>query len=243
MPPLAVRVDILEQPLSGQILQRLDDPRQAPVAHTGAMHDAALALELEHDPLAAGLHMPVAQRGQPEAAVGPGVFVVADPDQGRLQQAHRGGDDLLLAEGVTAKIGLDLGADRRQGAAEGGHAGELGLVARRPPARVIAVLLAAPGVAAGGLDVAERVSANPDLFVGRRNGQFLDPGDHRRIGDQPAVRVDIDEAAVQSSSADARFVVVHIAKAGFEGGVEIGGRGIHLPKTPIGRIGLRRPQG
>jgi hypothetical protein len=51
---------------------------------------------------------------------------------------------------------------------------------------VIAVLLAAPGVAARRLDVRARVGRDPDVGPGRRYGQPLDAGERLGVGDQAA---------------------------------------------------------
>jgi hypothetical protein len=93
----------------------------------------------------------VAQGGQAEGAVLAGVLLVADADQGRFEQAHDGGQHLAARQAGPRQVPLDAGANCRQGQAEGDHAVVLDLVARLPPARVVAVLLAAAGILAGGL--------------------------------------------------------------------------------------------
>ena len=67
------------------------------------------------------------------------------------------------------EVRVDALADRRQQPGEGDHPLELRAVAVLAVARVVAVLLAAPGVATGRLQVAARVGADPDVRPGRRD--------------------------------------------------------------------------
>ena len=64
------------------------------------------------------------------------------------------------------------------------------LVAHLAPARMIAVLLAPARVAAGGLQVAVRVGADPHLGPGRRDRQRADAPQRLGIADRRAVRAD-----------------------------------------------------
>src|SRR5262245_13276118 len=78
------------------------------------MVDAALAAEAESDPGAADSRMPVAQRCQAETAVGPGVFLVADADQGVLEQLDDGGEDFFAGRAATALVAPEPGPQPRQ---------------------------------------------------------------------------------------------------------------------------------
>src|SRR5688572_29975509 len=107
--------------------------------------------------------MTIPHRREPERLVLPGVLVVADADEGCLQQANDGGDDLFPGEAVLAQILIDALANARQRAPERDHVLVFRLVADLPPFGVIAVLLATARIAAGGLDVAVRRGADPDV--------------------------------------------------------------------------------
>ena len=126
---------------------------------------------------------------------------------------------------------------------------ELGLVAPRSPARVVAVLLASAGVAAGGLEVARRVRADPDVGPGRRDGQRADPREDRlsRIGSPSGGSV--AEAAPGATPVDARARVGGIAQPG-RAGVRprgrsglAGWRGRSSPNTAPPPLPAHRPGG
>ena len=67
----------------------------------------------------------------------------------------------------------------------------LDLVAHDAPFRVIAVLLAAAGIASRRLQMAARVRTNPDIRPRRRNRQRSNALQLGRVGDRPPVRPDI----------------------------------------------------
>ena len=83
---------------------------------------------------------------------------------------------------------------------------------------MVAVLLAPTGVAAGGLEMAVGVGTDPDLAIGRRNGQLVQPADLLGVADALAVGIEIDEALALPASTDARLAVVDVAEAGGQGG-------------------------
>ena len=121
------------------------------------------------------LDVAVAQRGQAEALVVARVLLVADADQRGLEQAHDGRQHLLARQAAAAQVGVDARADRRQRAAEREHAVELVRVAHARASAVVAVLLAAAGVAPGRLQVALARRADPDVGPGRRDRQHAQP--------------------------------------------------------------------
>ena len=102
------------------------------------------------------------------------VLVVADADVGGVEQVHDRREHPLAAEVAARHVLVDPLADLRQRRAEGDHPVVLGLVAHRLPSRVVAVLLAAARVAAGGLQVAVRRRADPHVRPRRRDRQRLD---------------------------------------------------------------------
>src|SRR6185437_12187917 len=88
------------------------------------------------------------------------------------------------------------------------------LVAHAAPARMIAVLLAAPGVAADSLNVAIRIRTDPDIGPGRRHRQRLDAPQDRAVADEMAGGVAIGEAGPGATPRDARRGVADITQAG-----------------------------
>ena len=103
------------------------------------------------------------------------VLLVADADQRRLEQPHDRGQHLLARQAAAAR---GRARPRRGCAAAPGRTRSCGsyLASSRDlaPARVVAVLLAAPRVAAGRLDVAVGERADPDVRPGRRDGERAD---------------------------------------------------------------------
>ena len=78
-------VDVLKEHLAGQLLAALDHARHPTVGDAELVLDSTLASKDEPDRRAADLDVPVAQRRQAERAVFPGVLLVADAREGRLQ--------------------------------------------------------------------------------------------------------------------------------------------------------------
>jgi hypothetical protein len=137
--------------------------------------------------IALDLHVPVAQRGQTERSVRARVLVVAHPDEGLVEQPHHRGEDLSPGQVARAQVALDLLAQGGEDLTELQHPAELRLVARLAIERMVAVLLAAAGVARGGLDVALRIGADPHVGPGRGDDQRFDAaplavGDARAVG-------------------------------------------------------------
>ncbi len=95
------------------------------------MLDAALATEVEVDVGALDVDVTLAQRGQAEGAVGPGILLVADADERHLEEAHHRRQHLLPAERRLPEARLDARADPRQHLGEGHHALVFRLVAHR----------------------------------------------------------------------------------------------------------------
>src|SRR3954471_17995258 len=174
---------------------------------------AALAPELEAQGGAVDISVLAAQGGDPKGVVLFGVLLVADPDEGRLQQLDDRGEHLLPPQAALRHVLLEPLADPGQGLAEGDHAAELGLVAHLPPFGVVAVLLAPAGVAPGRLQVAVRAGADPDVRPGRRDGQLADALQGLLVPDRAPLGVDVGEALAALLAADAGLVVRDIAQA------------------------------
>src|SRR5258708_4956981 len=171
---LAGGVDVFEKLVPWQILALLDDAREAPVGDRHRVIDPALAAEAEAHFCALDLDVPSAQRGEPEGAVLARVLVVAHADEGLVEQHHHGGEDLAPGEIPRAQIAFHALADFGEDFAELEHAAELRLVARLAVQGVVAVLLAAAGVARGRLDMTIGIRGDPALRPGGRNHQGVD---------------------------------------------------------------------
>ena len=117
-------------------------------------------------------HAGPAQRGQAEALVVACAYV-ALPTRIRVLSSSRTTVASTFSRGrprwpISAAMRSRM---RGQRLAEVEHAFVLRAVAHLAPARMVAVLLAAPVVAAGRLDVAVGVGADPDIGPGRRDRQ------------------------------------------------------------------------
>lgn len=151
--------------------------------------------------------MPVLERRQAEALVLLGVGGVSDPDQSVFQEVDDGRQHLLARQAALAHVGRNALADGGQGLAEIQHTLVLRTVAYFPPALMVAVLLAAPVVAAGRLDVALGVGADPDVGIGRRDRERLDAAQRLLVLDGRSVGIAEAETLAGLAPPDAGFLV------------------------------------
>ena len=200
---LAVVVEVLEQVLARQVLRPLDDPGDPAVGDLQHPLLPRLALEAEAKARPLDPDVPVAEGRQAEAAVVAGVGGVADADQGGVEQPDDAGDDLVAREAAAGEVALDRAAQLRQRPGEVEEVRVFDLVPAGGPAFVIAVLLAAADVLAGGLQVAVGVGGDPDVLPGRRDDQRRDPVEDGSVGDAAAVRPMVGETAAGAPSPDA----------------------------------------
>ncbi len=149
-------------------IQRL---RQKLVAHGDTAGRTALALIGTDDLAAFDLDMRLSQA---DRAIGLAARP-ADAQRAPVQQADNGGEAKLARAIRIGEIMAHTAAQFRQGMAEGDEIIELGRIARRRPGRVVAVLKAARLVASGGLDVATRIGADPDVLPGGRQNERAAP--------------------------------------------------------------------
>src|SRR4051812_36571584 len=92
------------------------------------------------------------------------------------------------------------------------------VVASLAPVGVVSVLLASARVPPGGLQVAARVGADPDVVVRGRNGELRDASQRARITDRPSRRADVVElrrrllpvAALPAHAANAARLVADV---------------------------------
>jgi hypothetical protein len=209
LPPPVV-IDVLEQMLPGEFLAALHDAGGRWVGEPRGLLHPALAPEADLQGGGACVHMPVAQRGQPERAVFGGVFLVAHAHRGAVQQPHDGRDHRLQRQRPAPQVARHRAADARQGAAELAQAVELLLPLLRLPVGVVAVLLAAPRIAAGGLQMTAWIGADPHLGVGGRDRQAPDAVELCGVADRAARGAQIHEAFAAPHPGPAGCVVLRI---------------------------------
>src|SRR5256886_11878847 len=169
---LAVAVDALEELLSRDFEEPLDDSRHPAVVQFDRVLLPTLTPEGEADLGADDVDVPVAQRRQPVGAVLLSVLVIPDADSGVFKQADDGREHLLLWQAGPFEVAVGMFADLRQRLGEGEHAVVLDGVADLAPARVVAILLAPARVAPGRLQVATGAGTDPATGAGGREGEW-----------------------------------------------------------------------
>jgi hypothetical protein len=142
--------------------------------------------------------------GQAERAVLVGVLRAARAEETEVGQTDRGGQDPLPDQAPGLHVVREDLAYVRQGGAEQPDPVMLIVVPLLPPQIVVAVLAAACGIGADGLDVALRIGADPHVLPGRRDNQGLDAGQDLRIADDGRIRPEVAEAAPAAPAQDAR---------------------------------------
>ena len=110
----------------------------------------------------------------------PAALRAADPQPDPPVRPARAGR-MEPVDRAQGEARLVRAADRRQAVGEGQHVMVFGALAHLPEARVIAVLLAATRIAAGGLDMTVGLRADPHICPGRGNGKRLDALEGRSI--------------------------------------------------------------
>src|SRR5690606_34731850 len=81
--------------------------------------------------------------------------------------------------------------------------------------RMVAILLASPGITPSGLDVAILPGTYPDVLPSRRNRQRLDAAKDARIIQTMAAQPQIDKSASATLTTNARRPIGNIMKSGF----------------------------
>jgi len=210
-PPPAL-AEILEELLAGELLRAAHDAGHARVVQLDRLLLAALAAEAQPQRGAREARVPVAQGRQAVRVVLSRVLLVADARAARFQETHERGEDLLARQAPAPQVRAHPPPDGRQRPGEGGETVELRRVAQLAPARVVAVLLAPPRVAARGLDVAARVGGDPDLAPGGRDGQRADARQRARIAKGRAARVAVGEGAAAAEAGDAGVRIARVVQ-------------------------------
>ena len=118
---------------------------------------ALLGDVVEQDALAGHPHVPLFQRRGAVVMIQFGVPLSADAEEAEVDEPDRARGHAVLVEPAAFEVVHGGRPERGQGAGEPQHVRELLRVPLLAPGLVIAVLGAAPGVDAGGLDVPQRI--------------------------------------------------------------------------------------
>ena len=170
-PPTAVPVGEQLESAGAPALQPLQQRSQHRILDRERAADASLGSVVEHDGRSVDLHVALADRREPERAMAVRVLLGSDAEHGAVQQPHSDGHGATLGHVGLGEVELHGATDRRQCAREGLDALELLDVLTLPPGGVVQVLAPAGGVGAGGLQVTERVAADPHVLPRRRDRQ------------------------------------------------------------------------
>src|SRR5262249_40594005 len=154
---------------------------------------AALAAKAKADRAPRHVDMTIAQRREAVGAVLACVLLVADADARYLEQADDRRQNFLAWQARPREVAFDRCANLGQRRRERDHSAVFRLVANRAPARMVPILLSALCVTAGGLDVAVRERADPDVLPRGRDHEGPDPPERRRVVDSIPARGEVLE--------------------------------------------------
>ena len=189
---LAVLVDVLEQLLAGQVAAAPDDRGEAPVAQA---RPRAACPDLPRN--RKRIDEPRTDAWRSRSVVSPNErfsrAYSSLPTRISVSSSRRTTAARTFSRGRPGRPRSRVDAARGSPAAPGRtrSAARTSPTSRRAPvAGVVAVLLAAPRVAAGRLEVAVRVRADPDVGPGRRDRERPDPVERLVVADPPSVGVD-----------------------------------------------------
>ncbi len=195
---LALVVEILKQFLPRQLAAPFDEPGQPLVGQLDAPHLSRLAAEVKANRRPANLGVLIVQRGEAVGAIGARVFFVTHADQRVLEQEHDDRQDFVARQPRQLEIAAHPPAHPRQGGPERQHPPVFFLIANFPPPRVVAVLLAATGVATGRLQVTVGERTDPNVAPRRRDHQAVNPGERLGVAHGATVNADESKSAPRS---------------------------------------------
>src|SRR5438552_6280639 len=182
------------------------------ITHINLVVLPALSAEPKEDPRANDIDVPRAKCGQPERSVLARVLAVANTHEGLIQDSHGRREHSFAWDAWPRQISVDAFADPWEGFREVDQSVIFRLVADLSPALVIAVLLSAPSIAPGGLDVTDRARRDPHIGPRRRDRESSDSFELALVADRDAVAVGVDEPAPVPPAANAGLVVVRVAQ-------------------------------
>src|SRR5690606_41071789 len=155
------------------------------------------------------------------------VGIVAHPHQRLGQQRDHHRDHLAAGETALAQVAPQPAAQPWQGLAERDDAVELAGATHLLPVGVVAVLLAPAGIAAGRLQVAVALAADPHVRPRRRDGEPADPVHQLAVGYPAAIGFQVSEPVAGTAAGDPRLVVADVAESGlFTDGGRFGDMGV-----------------
>ena len=207
-PCLALRRDVGEQVGTRQVVDRLKDALEPPVAQAVGHPPAALrAVFQPHHALLQG-EMPRLERRRPVGRVpAPGIGAVADADMRLIDQRRYRRERKVEIPRRPLQVARHAPPQTRQGGTEGRQLAVLDLGAPGLPVGVIAILLAARLVDAGRLQMPGLARADPHVPPGRRDAQAPDPREALFARHRAAVRVQVAEAPAAAPAPDAGLLV------------------------------------
>jgi len=186
-------LDVLEQLVSRKVEAAPQNPREPAVGERHVVLAARLAAKAQADAIAGHLDVACAKRREPEAAVVAAIALLTDAHERPIEEPDHRGQNLASWQARRREVAGDGAPDRGQPGGEVGEAVELVQVAQGAPLHVVAILAAAARVAAGRLQMAVRVAADPHRRPRRRNRERIDARDLRGVGELAALAVDVAE--------------------------------------------------
>src|SRR5688572_8379439 len=121
--------------------------------------------------------MAAKQGRRSEALVVAGIAGIADPHLFLVEKSDDGGNDPVLRQSMTPEVAVDLSPDLGQRRSELGEVAIFPLVAPSPELGMVAILLAAPRIDPGRLEVAVGVRTEPGVGVGGGEPDGVQPVD------------------------------------------------------------------
>src|SRR5215471_10138726 len=155
---------------------------------------APFALELKSQFFSGHGGVAVTQGGQTKGTIMARILFISHTNQCRLQELDQSGQHLPLGQVRKPHVFPNLFSDERQPLRKLAQAGIFGFIADRPPASMIAILLAPPCVAPRRLQMSVGILANPDFLPSRRDDQSLDAPDFLLVLKQPPIACDVTES-------------------------------------------------
>jgi hypothetical protein len=193
----------LEDLLTREILQFLHHPRQFRVFKVDVVLDSAFATEVEGQPGSVHSDMPVAERRQPETAIGLGIFPVADARERGLKKADDRREDFLSRQSLPPEVSFYSCPNFREYSTAQDHAVVLAFIPRKAHDR---------------LQMAVGMTAYPHILVGRRNRERADPGQRLLVRDRTALVVNVVESFNGALAVNSRRVKANVMQAGHGSG-------------------------
>lgn len=184
---VAVFIKVLEEVFTGEVAALADDAGEFAVFQFDVVNLFAFATEMEGDLVSGDADLGIAQGGESVGAVLTGVFGIADADEAAVEQGYDGGLDFKQRGSFEFQIVSDTAADVRKLRGEAKDAAVFVAFTGGAPVGVIDVLLAATGIAAGGLERGGGGRIYPDIAPSGRDGEGFDAGEGRKVMEEFAV--------------------------------------------------------